>query len=188
MPLKFPTVQVNELWEQVTLMVRVWWMPLLFVWTFLFAGVVTLGIGFASTLEAWHSRSWPTVEGLVTLSQVDSYLSESDSGTTQMYHAQVNFTYTVGGRTYFSDLVNLGDYSTSVQANAEKVAARYPAGATVQVYYDPGKPETAVLEPGPTAGLLIPLFVGAVVSLVGGLMTYFLLRKILGKEGKHRRN
>jgi hypothetical protein len=56
----------------------------------------------------------------------------------------------------------------------------------VQVYYDPGNPEKAVLEPGPTAGLLIPLFVGAVVSLLGFGMTYLLTRKILGKTKKKR--
>ena len=102
-----------------------------------------------------------------------------------MYHAQVSYLFSVQGQEYLGEIISLGDYSTSDPGNAEKVIARYPLGKTVRVYYEPGKPEKSVLEPGLTGGLWIPLGIGVIITPLAGIMTYALLRKILrGQQSK----
>jgi hypothetical protein len=136
-------------------------------------------------MEAFYSNSWPSTQGTITLSQIDSYQTQSSMGPgtstpsqTTMFHPQVSYDYSVGGRDYHSDLINLADNSYSDAHTAEKMLAPYPKGKGVSVYYDPGQPEKAVLEPGPTPSLLIPLFVGAAVSGVGIVLTLLLFRKM----------
>jgi hypothetical protein len=169
---------VRLYWEHARSLLPTWGLPMLFVWAFLFGGVITLAYGAVSSMEAFYSSSWPSVEGVITLSQIDTFLSESDTGSTTMYHPQVSYNFRVDGTVYQSDLINLGDYSTTNLQWAQKWLSPYPIGKTVSVFYDPGRPEKAVLEPGPTGGLLIPLFVGVIVTTVGVFLLVLLLRKM----------
>ncbi|MBE0699725.1 MAG: DUF3592 domain-containing protein, partial [Anaerolineaceae bacterium] len=121
-------------WEHALALLPTWGYALFFVWVFLFAGVATLGFGIISSLEAYQSYSWPSAQGIILLSQVDSYLSETDSGTTTMYHPQVSFNFSVNDQEYHSDLINLEDFSTSNVRDAEKIIARYPKGKVVSVF------------------------------------------------------
>jgi hypothetical protein len=187
---------IRVYWENTLALLSVWGFPLFFVWTFLFAGIATLGFGIISSMEAFYSRSWPNVEGIITLSQIDTYLSESntesDTGniikTTTMYHPQVSYNFQVNGQEYHGDVINLDDISTSDVQAAEKIIARYPKGKVVRIFYDPGRPEKAVLEPGLTAGLLIPLTIGTLVTILAIVMIIFLFRKIFGQHKRKASN
>jgi hypothetical protein len=174
-----PPQRFSHLIEQVRDVFKEWGLVAFFVWVFLFAGIAVLGWGIMSTLEALATQSWPSTGGIIIASSVDSYVSSSDSGSTTMYFASIKYAYQVRGIEYKAGRVNLGDYSSSDTQMAEEVIARYPSGRNVRVYYDPTKPENAVLEPGLSAGLLIPLGIGVIFSLVGGGMSYFLFRLVL---------
>jgi hypothetical protein len=165
-------------WDHARSLLPTWGFPMLFVWAFLFGGVITLAFGAGGSMEAFYSASWPSVDGIITLSQIDTYLTESDTGSTTMYHPQVSYNFTVNGAVYHSDLISLGDYSTSDLERARKWLSPYSIGGSVKVFYDPGRPEKAVLEPGPTWGLLIPVFIGIVVTTVGVILLVLLLRKM----------
>lgn len=178
MPAKNEPGLLKIYWDHTVSILPTWGFPLLFVWAFLFGGIATLIFGSVSSIEAFYSRSWPIVEGVIKVSQVDTYLSQSDTGATTMYHPQVSFNYFVNGKQYHSDLISLGDYSTSDQKQTENMLSLYPIGKLVRVYYDPGRPDRAVLEPGPTGGLLIPLFVGTAVTALGVIMTILLFRQM----------
>lgn len=158
--------------------VRGWWLVVLFVWVFLFAGIAVLGWGIWNSLEAFSSRSWPYVEGKVIQSQVASYQSESDEGTTTMFYPYLRYNYSVEGQQFTGDKLDMGEYSSSNPNYAEEVVVRYPVGKPVRIYYDPAHPETAVLQPGFTSGLLIPLGLGLVFTIVGGGLTYNMFKWI----------
>ena len=81
--------------HRVVTMLRSWGFHLLFVWSFLFAGIATLGWGIWNSLEAFSSRSWPEAVGKVTFSTVASYESDSDSGTTTMFYPDIRYNYSV---------------------------------------------------------------------------------------------
>lgn len=92
------------------------------------------------------SVGWPTTEGVVVLSEV----GEGGSGQyTEGWWPRVSYRYSVNGREYTSDSVEVEDVGNgNTDRFAWQVVQRYPAGKHVKVYYDPRDPSIAVLEPG----------------------------------------
>jgi hypothetical protein len=138
--------------------------PLFLGILFLLIGLVVAGFGVRTIIRAGQSESWPTVEGVVKVSEVDR--RHDKDGTT--YHADVMYEYTVDGTLYSCDRVSYGDYGSSNSSHARRVCNRYPQGQTVVVYYDPGDPEEAVLEAGRTWATFAVAGFGAIFALVGG--------------------
>ena len=56
---------------------------------------------------------------------------------------RVEYEFSVGGRTWRGDRISIGEDTGG--ANTEATLRRYPVGATVSVYYDPGNPANCVL-------------------------------------------
>ena len=134
------------------------------------------------------SRSWPTTEGVVFLSERPRP-RDWDWGTFWRTEPSVKYRYSVDGVKYEGDTISWGqgpaefglsflqtrggDYSDNVTA-ADIFAwrKRYPKGTAVTVYYNPQKPQSAVLEPGFSwwgfGGILLggTLVVGPIWSLV----------------------
>ncbi len=153
----------------------------LLVLGFLVVGLLALGGGIFGSLEAFASRSWPSTPGQVTASRLvvvtptPSGDSTTDSEAVTMYSVQVQYAYQAGGESFTGSRVTLSDFASSEQADVEHLLARYPAGKTVQIYYDPQNPGSSVLEPGFTAGMWVPLAVGGLLTVFGlGLVTWYL--------------
>jgi hypothetical protein len=132
------------------------------VWVYL---VVTL---VAIVWLSWHytlaveSTRWPHVQGRV----LKSWAEKTDSEYSY-YSPRVEYTYSVDGVRHSSTTVRLiGDRSMR-RSRAERVAASYKVGDTVEVWYDPNKPTRATLQPGGARWLLASLIV---VSVVGPLL------------------
>ncbi len=99
--------------------------------------------------EAKESENWPSVPGVVTSSEISSYVSRSDGKDQTMYSAEVGTSYEVEGKSYSTSMINLaGSSSTSVRSSVKKKIDKYPKGSSVTVYFDPDDPGHAVLEPG----------------------------------------
>lgn len=121
--------------------------------------------------KAQQSQSWPTVSGTVTASQVvHKRESDSDGADQDVYYAQPNYSYAVNGRTFEAKRVSFGgQFRFFDRAKAEAIVARYPAGATVAVRYNPDSPGEAALESAapPLGGLLVVAVAGLVLAVVG---------------------
>lgn len=142
----------------------------------LFLVLVAIGVGaliwgYGSYKKSQEAKSWPTTEGKVISSEVDSRFSRSKGGTRSRhktnYSAKVLFEYDVDGKTYTSDKVSLAEYSSSVRSEAQQVVDKYPVNESVIVYYDPTNPEIAILEPGKLGGIVIPFIIGGMFVLCG---------------------
>jgi len=84
------------------------------------------------------------------------------------YEPRVTYEYTVDGHACAGRRFRMGSLATT-EADAARLAAEYPVGAAVRVYYNPRKPADAVLVTGlDGANFGIGLF-GAVVVLCIGL-------------------
>jgi hypothetical protein len=140
---------------------------ILFFSIFFIVGAIVLMWGIASSRSALLSVRWPSVPGNVTVSTISSSHS-SKGGTT--YGADIHYTYAVSAQNYVGTKVTFGDISTSNSADASKILARYPVGKAVNVFYNPNDPAEAVLETGFTMGLLLPLGIGTLFTLIGGVM------------------
>lgn len=143
----------------------------LFSSVFILIGGAILYSGVKSLFEANASKSWPTVQGKVISSSVDSK-SSSKGGTT--YHAEVLYEYRVGGETHSSNDVAYGSYGSSNPSHARSIVNKYPAGKEVTVHYSPSNPSKSVLEAGISGqAFFLPGF-GAVFFCAGLGMFLFM--------------
>lgn len=138
--------------------------------------VVMFGIGaLVMGLVAWGvlkgalaARGWPTVSGIVSLSQVHEFemVRKRSSNSRVSYRRSaaympiIEYDYKVAGKGYKSRSVQLDTEVGGSRAFADKIAARYRVGKIVQVRYDPKDHTRATLEIKFGIGLfLVALFI-----------------------------
>jgi hypothetical protein len=116
-----------------------------------------VGIGFllafiAGFRSASQAKRWPTTRGIVTLSDVVSYETRDKRSngkgyvTRTGYRPNVEYEFSVGGRTYRSRSIVYQTEEGGSKRFAERKAARYPKGKSVEVRYNPANPKDAALE------------------------------------------
>lgn len=118
--------------------------------------------------EANESKDWPVVQGMVSFSDIKSYISDGN----EMYSADIAYNYTVQDKNYTGNRISTISSSTSSLSEVEKDLSKYPEGEIVSVYYNPEAPGISMLEPGAgfftyvlTYGPLLFCFVGLVMLL-----------------------
>ena len=111
--------------------------------------------GMSTLYTGWRSLDWPTTTGRVRYSLART--------TGQNYRTQLWYEYHVDGVRYVAEEYRIGGSSTPFKDTARAVAARYPVGRIVKVYYNPSNPAEAVLEPGPWYGNFIIPAIGLLV-------------------------
>jgi hypothetical protein len=108
------------------------------------------------------SLTWPSAAGTIKASSVAAYRAQGG----KQYIAKVAYDYAVNGTPYSGDRVRFGNRAGAL-ATAEADVAKYPAGGSVDVRYDPGKPQTSTLEGGQggvSVGGIILAIIGAGAS------------------------
>jgi hypothetical protein len=130
---------------------------------------LTAFTGFGLLVKATRDRikcnralSWPTAQGKVLESRLRR-VQDSEGKTWAVY---ILYEYWANGDTWRSDVWRLEAGSSSFTGAMEKVIARYPAGSTVTVYYNPDAPNDAMLEPGKMGWWL---FFGGICFAAGGI-------------------
>lgn len=118
------------------------------------------------------ARRWPRVEGMVTKSETRSRRFQMDDAPPRVdVVPAVEYAFTVQGRRYTGTRIGLNTEYAGVDVAA--LVARYPVGARVPVYYDPGNPIDCVLEPLANKGILFDfLKLAGIAVLIGGVV-YF---------------
>jgi hypothetical protein len=110
------------------------------------------------------SVSWEKVKGVVTNSEIRK--RDLDGGIS--YYPKIIYQYRIDDRDYEGS-----DWSHSAingrEEEAEEILSRYEVGDEVDVYYNPLKPEQAVLEPGIKSAFpyAIGFFLAALFFLLG---------------------
>jgi hypothetical protein len=134
---------------------------------FLSCGLMTLGIilgiiGGLGLRSAAASLRWRPTPGEVLSSGVE----QRDGRPT----ARVRYRYRVGEKTFTGARITYraGTSLPGLPADPpEAAAARYPRGAQITVYHDPGDPARAVLEPGAGPGAYLPIAAGGLFFVLG---------------------
>jgi hypothetical protein len=123
-----------------------------------------------------ESKDWPTVDGVITQSEIEHQTSTSGEGsdkkTTVKSYPKIAYQYRIDGQPYESTTVSFSSSSN----NAKQIVAQYPKGKTVRVYYNPDKPRQAVLVPGNSGVNFVP-YIFAIVFILLGMGTAARLRK-----------
>jgi hypothetical protein len=120
-------------------------------------------------LKVRRAKGWAQAPGRIIRSQMGVRRPpEGNEIGTVVNVPAVTYCFSVGGVTHQGTRVSLGDISGKY---AQEASRRYPAGASVTVYYDPADPSDCVLEreapKGAVKGCGLALLV--VVLLVWGL-------------------
>jgi hypothetical protein len=142
-----------------------------------FGGVLLLATA-VKMREVWRARGWLTVPGRIVSSKVESRRRTGvggKAGAMGNYPAVV-YEYVVQGRKYTGKRLSIGE--EVADAGVERTLGRYPKGAEVDVYYNPAKPQEAVLERdlppnfGKAIGGLLAFIIGAAVILPIGFKEF----------------
>jgi hypothetical protein len=121
-------------------------------------GLAALGLGFVRVMAARRSAGWPQVDGTVLTSTV--------AAVAAAWKAQVTYRYKVGDQDLRGTSIALEDFDSD-RATAEAIAARYPEGAQVKVFYEPSDPSLSVLQPGAYGASAFLPSVGVGVLVLG---------------------
>ena len=141
-------------------------------------GLAAFGSYFAGRRAAKASAAWPTTPGAIISARVveERERVTDDDGRDEVestYRPDIRFGYRVGADEYTNDTWKPGKVVSSGSPKyAESVVARYPVGQSVPVYYNPARPEVAVLEPSNQGGAGVLLACGFAFSLVGLLFMW----------------
>lgn len=131
-----------------------------------FVGIFLLlvsGIGFVAFGPLVRTWSYEPIAGVIVQSKME-YCGMELSG----YSEEIRFAYTVGDREYFDGRLRQ-DFARMCEPK-ETIAAileRYPEGSTVQGWYDPKRPEVAVITRTP--GTMQWVF----IAVLGGFLFIF---------------
>jgi hypothetical protein len=161
-----------------------------FAWFVGIGALVIAGVILVATLvkvrEVRRAKRWPSVRGKITASKVESRerggVHKDDAERVANYPLVV-YQFDIGGRHYTGKRVTIGEAMPNV--DVESTLARYPLGATVEVFYDPTDPRQCVLERdfpphfAKVIGCLVAfVIVGAAVLVLGGT-------ELASKLGEH---
>ena len=135
-----------------------------------FGGVIVASVA-VTMVRALATRSWTRTLGNVVDNRiVETQTSDELGGVEWRYQPQVWYEYSVGGETFTSTRIYVGENDVvgfRYSRHAAKRLSRYPPGSPVTVYYDPHRPSRAVLEPGIDRRLWLLLAAGGLVLAVG---------------------
>ena len=135
-----------------------------FLYLFIFVGVLSLGFGGWNLFGSLQCAHWPTAGGVVVGGEIQRNPGSAENGDT--YSAEVTYQYMVAGRHYEGNRLAFGAMSSSTEY-AQRILGHYPVGQKVTVHYSPADPEQAVLETGVHGGTWVCFAVGTVFVMAG---------------------
>jgi len=154
---------------------------------FLLAGVGMVLYPLYADHRDRPSLQWPKVTG--TVMQCERI--HHGSGSRSRSAVNISYNYVVNGGSYLGNTIarwspDWGDGRPTTQFIVE-----HPVHAAVEVFYQPDRPENAVLVPGPDPRNRVLLW-GGCVGLVGGIWFMFITRqkaadvktRVLAAEGR----
>lgn len=145
---------------------------------FLFFGFIAAFTLFAlmstalDILEASRAKNWPVTQGVVLV-------SEAQMDPRGRYLPSVRYRYSVAGRVYVGQRIAIGPQASGGKERAEILAAFYPAGKDIPVFFNPERPDEAVLAVERMAeGVWLMFTFAPLMLILATIITYFQARKI----------
>lgn len=113
--------------------------------------------------------NWPSTQGRIVSASLEHFwLSKGEDAMGQVYAPHFIYTYTVGGKTFYSDGWRLYPEWTLSKKRAQSQLAKFPVRSDVEVFYRPADPRWSVLD-----NMSVPprecvnLTIGAILWFIG---------------------
>lgn len=114
---------------------------------FLASGGLFLSAGLLMVVSTARTRRWQRTRGRILESSLERWVETEETGEAVAYfRPTVRFEYSVGGAAYVGTRLSAVDLASANRAWAERQLARFPPGAEVDVFLNPGDPAAGVLE------------------------------------------
>ena len=128
-------------------------------------------------LTAEDSSSWKAVDAHLVEARVVMQPVKVRSGAIrvtvkEVYHVEVRYAYTVNGQSYTGNRFKIGQTRLGVDSHQDgaRVTSVFKTTPTFDVYYDPKRPELAVLQRGGNSSRILGMLalgLGFVVLSIG---------------------
>jgi len=140
--------------------------PAFFASAFGAFGLLILGIGLYGRRRASASARWPVASGTVVSSELGYEAGkDADGDDYECWWPDVRYSYSVSGSDFMGSRVRFGPVKLTDENKAKALLAPYPAGAKVDVFYNPANPKDSTLETV-KPGIGASLFIGGVFILL----------------------
>lgn len=157
------------------------------------AGLWFFVVGIRNTVLGLLSKRWHSAAGRIVSSKVkiDSGRAGKQSGdivgdASYRYSVDIVYEYPAGAEKRSGSRVRFAETDSKDLRAVQAIVHRYPEGLVTPVYYDPARPNLAVLEPGAKAGNLAAMILGALFAVLGALIVFagqFGFDRLLGFVG-----
>lgn len=134
---------------------------LVFVGCGLLAGIITLWWGLETLRTGRASLEWPSVRGELIAGRVRARSADGH----RFYEVSVTYQYQVGGRVYQASRVALLSQQTRERTEAEAALEHMRSLPWLYVYYDPARPERALLQPGTSEAVPVAAIAGGACAI-----------------------
>lgn len=131
---------------------------------FFITGIITSAWGWRIIVQGRKTRQWPTTEGSIVTSSLDTARDD--------LLPHITYRYSVNGETLEANVTFSKDI-TPTQEFSNSYLEKYPVGSQVQVYYDVNQPSNSTLEPGMARGDWLVFAIGLSMALFGLLLLIF---------------
>lgn len=134
---------------------------------FFLVGAGILYSGIRNRRKGAESNNWPAAAGVITRTWVSENTSTDEDGySSTTYTPQVEYQYQFGSNTYASQRISYGaSRSYGSRRKAIQALQAYPVNGRVQAFYNPQKPDEAVLIRG-TKGTMLGIILGILFMLI----------------------
>lgn len=104
--------------------------------------LIDCSVGY-QTFKQFESGKFPSVTGTITHSELQTHTSRRGD---IYYDVIIDYVYKVDGKTFTGDRLTFSENGPPV--SRPTIVSSHPVGSSVQVYYNPDKPDESLLYPG----------------------------------------
>lgn len=110
---------------------------------FALIGLVSLGVSVVLYRKARQTGNWPTTQGKILSAEIVERIDDENG---KSYQTKILYNYSVNDTTFTADVLWPGFSTRNYDIGfALQIRDRYPAGSAVPIFFNPEKPDEAVL-------------------------------------------
>jgi len=133
---------------------------ILFMVGFNLIGLVIVGYGLRDIYRAWRSNSWEKTMGRLTEATIEETFRKTSKSSRRAYEVKATYEYDAGGMPLQGNNIALSYIETSEREDHEHLLETLKSMPSLNVYYDPVRPEKCTLIPGFDGGTFSTLTLG----------------------------
>ncbi|PQO31098.1 hypothetical protein C5Y96_12125 [Blastopirellula marina] len=123
-------------------------------------GLLIVGYGLRDLYRAWQTCSWEKTAGRLIEACIDEKTRTNNKSHRSVFEVKTTYTYDVCGRPFEGTSIAPSYIPTSEQNDHEKLLNTLKSLPSLNVYYDPLRPEKCTLVPGVDGGTFALLTIG----------------------------